>query len=94
MFVFHASVASAKTTSTGTLWEHCDSFQRLPKGKGRDKSVVKSNEKNTLRGNFNFFWSIYKTTVLNFLCMYVCMVVKMYSGKFGIQASVVGQNEI
>ncbi|KAL9974473.1 hypothetical protein ACROYT_G011508 [Oculina patagonica] len=24
-------VASAKTQSTGTLWEHCDSFQNLPK---------------------------------------------------------------
>ena len=28
------SVANAKTQSTGTLWEHCDGFQHLPKGKG------------------------------------------------------------
>ena len=27
------SVANAKTQSTGTLWEHCDSFQHLPRGK-------------------------------------------------------------
>ncbi|KAJ7383137.1 Cyclin-D1-binding protein 1 [Desmophyllum pertusum] len=26
-----SSVATAKTQSTGTLWEHCDGFQHLPK---------------------------------------------------------------
>lgn len=34
------SVASAKTQSTGTLWEHCDSFQHLPKGIMRIRTTV------------------------------------------------------
>ena len=31
--VLFGSVASAKTKSTGTLWEHCDGFQHLPAGR-------------------------------------------------------------
>ena len=43
------SVASAKTQSTGTLWEHCDGFQHLPKGKGIPNVKVLSQRNEILR---------------------------------------------
>ena len=40
--VLFGSVASAKTKSTGTLWEHCDGFQHLPAGrKFLKKTLIK-----------------------------------------------------
>lgn len=37
--VLFGSVASAKTKSTGTLWEHCDGFQHLPAGRKFKKKL-------------------------------------------------------
>ena len=37
--VLFGSVASAKTKSTGTLWEHCDGFQHLPAGRKLKKKL-------------------------------------------------------